>query len=365
MLKVKYKHTWSSAHQHPYRDEIIQTQDRLFSALIVGLLDRFVQNEEEVLSRLLNEIFQDNAVWNHIKEIQGFKRNEQYIIKPLIDSSRKIVLFRKLIYTLSENAETLLKCTLVNQILERIPRDLSSEILEEFLDRFMEEEQYRRSPVDGDLFIAAMNKAESIAEDPNVGNRDEREYSIEELEEDIKLVQAQSNKKFSYLSVSDSNKQEEGGATVSSELSKSIHQILVVLHQTYTKENLLTDYIASLEANTKLITYANRPVYKLALRVRNILILSNIKENVSFSKKAVREIIKHLAKLLSEALEIGLAANLATTLETQEKLNEYVENTIYPLLCMIQNKIKRILYLLKYQRHYRMLLLSMSRLLNL
>ncbi len=341
MLKVKYKHTWSSAHQHPYRDEIIQTQDRLFSALIVGLLDRFVQNEEEDLSRLLNAIFHDNAVWNHIKEIQGFKRNEQDIIKPLIDSSRNIVIFKKLIYALSENAGPLLKCTLVNQILEQIPRNLSAEILEEFLEKFMEEEQYRRSPVDGDLFIAAMNKAESIAEAPNLGNRNEREYSLEELEEDIKLVQAQSQKQFSYLSASDSNKQEEGGATVRFELSKSIHQILVVLHQTYIKENLLTDYITSLEASTELITYANRPVYKLALRVRNILILSNIKENVTFSKKAVSKVIKHLAKLLIEALEIGLVANLATTIKTQEILNEYVENTIYPLLCMIQNKIKK------------------------
>ena len=67
MLNAKYKHTWSSAHQHPFRDEIIQTQDRLFSALIVGLLDRFVQNEEKVLSGLLNAIFDNNAVWNHIR----------------------------------------------------------------------------------------------------------------------------------------------------------------------------------------------------------------------------------------------------------------------------------------------------------
>jgi hypothetical protein len=46
-----------------------------------------------------------------------------------------------------------------------------------------------------------------------------------------------------------------------------------------------------------------------------------------------------LVDLFRENLEIALAVNLAKGITSQEQLNSYVQNTVYPLLCMMQKRI--------------------------
>src|SRR4028118_1310000 len=147
MLNVKYKITFTSGHPHPYEDYIEQSQNQFLSALITGLLKRLIEEKQTSIDQQLRLLY-DNKHWNHVKDYSGFKKYKNKIVDTFITSSRHLILFNKLFEIFYIEAGALSNSLLIGECLGRIPQELSAEILEELLDRFMEAEQSRRSPQD-------------------------------------------------------------------------------------------------------------------------------------------------------------------------------------------------------------------------
>jgi hypothetical protein len=340
MLNVKYKITFTSGHPHPYEDYIEQSQNQFLSALITGLLKRLIEEKQTSIAQQLRLLY-DNKHWNHVKDYSGFKKYKNKIVDTFITSSRHLILFNKLFEIFYIEAGALSNSLLIGECLGRIPQELSAEILEELLDRFMEAEQSRRSPQDNSPFREALTQSQSFSPssepDTQVEEHEKLPPSLQELEEEIQTFQAEERVKFSRLSYIKSEV-EPKLSKVQYELSELIHQILVNLHPRRTEGSLINEYIAHLNNVHELNIYGERPVYKLALRVRNILVLSYFKESVTFPKNIIKNVVDRLVDLFSENLEIALAVNLAKGITSQEQLNYYVQNTVYPLLCMMQKR---------------------------
>lgn len=209
----------------------------------------------------------------------------------------------------------------------------------------MEEEQYRISPQDNSPFCEALTQSQSFSSgselDKQVEEHEKLQPSPQELEEEIQTLQAEERVKFSHFSYIKSEV-EPKLSKVQCELSELLHQILVNLHPRRTEASLINEYIAHLNNVHELNIYGERPVYKLALRVRNILVLSYFKESVTFPKNIIKDVVNKLVDLFRENLEIALAVNLAKGITSQEQLNSYVKNTVYQLLCMMQKRIIKI-----------------------
>jgi hypothetical protein len=341
MLNVKYKITFTSGHPHPYEDYIEQSQNQFLSALITGLLKRLIEEKQTSIDQQLRLLY-DNKHWNHVKDYSGFKKYKNKIVDTFITSSRHLILFNKLFEIFYIEAGALSNSLLIGECLGRIPQELSAEILEELLDRFMEAEQSRRSPQDNSPFREALTQSQSFSPgsdpDTQVEEHEKLPPSLQELEEEIQTFQAEERVKFSRLSYIKSEV-EPKLSKVQYELSELLHQILVNLHPRRTEASLINEYIAHLNNVHELNIYGERPVYKLALRVRNVLVLSYFKESVTFPKNIIKNVVDKLVDLFRENLEIALAVNLAKGITSQEQLNSYVRNTVYPLLCMMQKRI--------------------------
>ena len=343
MLHQRYRISWTSGRPHPYENYIYQSQNQFLSALITGLLKRLIEEKQTSIDQQLRLLY-DNKHWNNVKEYLGFKKDKNKIgVDFFITSSRHLILFNKLFNIFNIEAGALSNSLLICECLDRIPQELSAEILEELLERFMEKEQYRRSPQDNSPFWEALTKSQSFSQgsepDKEVEEHEKLPPSLQELEEEIQTFQAEERGKFpadfSYIK----SEVETNLSQVQSELSKGLHQILVNLHPRRTEACLINEYIAYLNNVHELNIYGERPVYKLALRVRNILVLSYFKESVTFPKNTIKNVVDKLVDLFSENLEIALAVNLAKGITSQEQLNSYVKNTVYPLLCMMQKRI--------------------------
>jgi hypothetical protein len=341
MLHQRYRISWPSGHPHPYEDYIYQSQNQFLSALITRLLKRLIEEKQTSIAQQLRLLY-DNKHWNYVKDYSGFKKHKNKIVDTFITSSRHLILFNKLFNIFYVEAGALSNSLLICECLDRIPQELSAEILEELLDRFMEEEQYRISPQDNSPFCEALTQSQSFSPgsepDKQVEEHEKLQPSPQELEEEIQTLQAEGRVNFSHLSYIKSEV-EPKLSKVQYELSELLHQILVKLHPRRTEASLINEYIADLNKVDELNIYGERPVYKLALRVRNILVLSYFKESVIFPTK---KIIKDVVYLFRENLEIALAVNLAKGITSQEQLNSYVKNTVYPLLCMMQKRIIKI-----------------------
>jgi hypothetical protein len=342
MLNVKYKITFTSGHPHPYDDYVDQSQNQFLSALITGLLKRLIEEKQTSIDQQLRFLY-DNKHWNDVKDYSGFKKDKnKNFVDPFITSSRHLILFNKLFKIFKIEAGALSNSLLICECLDRIPQELLAEILEELLDRFMEEEQYRRSPQDHSPFCEALTQSQSVSPgsepDKQVEEYEKLQPSPQALEEEIQTFQAEERVKFSHLSYIKSEV-ESKLSKVQYELSELLHKILVNLHPRRTEASLINEYIAHLNNVHELNIYGERPVYKLALRVRNILVLSYFKESVTFPKNIIKNVVDKLVDLFSENLEIALAVNLAKGITSQEQLNSYVKNTVYPLLCMMQKRI--------------------------
>lgn len=342
MLHQRYRISWTSGHPHPYEDYIYQSQNQFLSVLITGLLKRLIEEKQTSIDQHLRLLY-DNKHWNHVKDYSGFKKDKNKIgVDFFITSSRHLILFNKLLEIFNIEAGALSNSLLIRKCLDRIPQELSAEILEELLDRFMEEEQYRISPQDNSPFCEALTQSQSVSpgseSDKQVEEHEKLQPSPQELEEEIQTLQAEERVKFSHFSYIKSEV-EPKLSKVQYELSELLHQILVNLHRRRTEASLINEYIAHLNNVDELNIYGKRPVYKLALRVRNILVLSYFKESVTFPKNIIKNVVDKLVDLFSESLEIALAVNLAKGITSQEQLNSYVKNTVYPLLCMMQKRI--------------------------
>jgi hypothetical protein len=341
MLNAKYKITFTSGHPHPYEDYIYQIQNQFLSALITGLLKRLIEEKQTSIAQQLRLLY-DYKHWNHVKEHSGFKKYKNKIVDTFITSSRHLILFNKLFKLFNSEAGALSNSLLICECLDRIPQELSAEILEELLDRFMEEEQCRISPQDNSPLCEALTQSQSVSPgsepDKQVEEHEKLQPSPQELEEQIQTFQAEERVKFSHLSYIKSEV-EPNLSKVQYELSELLHQILVNLHPRRTEASLINEYIAHLNNVPELNIYGERPVYKLALRVRNILVLSYFKESVTFPKNIIKDVVNKLVDLFRENLEIALAVNLAKEITSQEQLNSYVRNSVYPLLCMMQKRI--------------------------
>ncbi len=305
-------------------------------------MKRLIEEKETSIDQQLRLLY-DNKHWNHVKEYSVFKTpKKNKIVDTFITSNRHLILFNTLFNIFSIEAGGLSNSLLICECLDRIPQELSAEILEELLNRFMEEEQYRISPQDNSPFREALTQSQSFSPssepDTQVEEHEKLPPSLQELEEEIQTFQAEERVKFSRLSYIKSEV-EPKLSKVQYELSELIHQILVNLHPRRTEASLINEYIAHLNNVDELNIYGERPVYKLALRVRNILVLSYFKESVTFPKNTIKNVVDKLVDLFSENLEIALAVNLAKGITSQEQLNSYVKNTVYPLLCMMQKRI--------------------------
>lgn len=338
MLNAKYQLTFTSGHQHPYTDKISEVQNKFLSALLAGLLHKLIEDLQKDIGQQLEIIYSN---WNHLKSHQEFKQNtNKSIVDPFISKNRNLLLFQKLFTIFSNEGRDLLNSPLVIEITNKVSQDLIVELLEELLDRFMQEKKIRLSPEDENPFVEQYNKSQHTnaesEENRQLEENQKLEFSPEDLENEIQTIQANKRAKFSHLNY---KKTKNNLSKVQYELSEFIHQNLVKLYPRKNEETLLYDYISSLESIPDLMNYVNRPIYKLALRVRNILVLSYFKENVSFSKSDINQLIKHIARLFIEELEIGLVIHIARKILLAEKLESYLKESIYPILCMIQNKI--------------------------
>src|SRR4028119_1754667 len=161
MLNAKYKITFTSGHPHPYEDYIYQNSNQFLSALITGLLKRLIEEKQTSIDRQLRLLY-DN--WNHVKDYSGFKKEKnKIVVDTFITSSRHLILFNKLFDIFYIEAGALSNSLLIGECLGRIPQELSAEILEELLDRFMEAEQSRRSPQDNSPFREALTQSQSFS----------------------------------------------------------------------------------------------------------------------------------------------------------------------------------------------------------
>lgn len=138
MLKLNKVLSFSSQTSHPYLTWIEQTQEKIFLAITVGLLKRLVQDTEEIVAEKLQ---QSNRVWNRIKELNGFKNNENELTQSLVDSTRKLLLLRQLILHFSEISICFVDSDLIKEVLNIVPDNTVLVFLEELLDDFMKNEQ--------------------------------------------------------------------------------------------------------------------------------------------------------------------------------------------------------------------------------
>ncbi|ERT08019.1 hypothetical protein M595_2017 [Lyngbya aestuarii BL J] len=336
MLHAKYKITWNSGQDHPYKDDMTQIQNQFLSALVARLLKRLIEEQQTSIEQQLNCIYNN---WNCLKEHTGFKKHKN-IAEPFITSSRHFLLFQNLFEIFLQASGDLLNYPLIDKCLDKIPKDLSAEILDELLDRFMKEEQYRCSPEDRSPFLMELERSQSASETSEANEKIEENRkppsSPEELELLIEKFQKEKQVKFSHLTYKKSEV-EAKLSKVQNEFSEVIHNILVSLYKRRTEETLITEYIDTL--NNDLKSYGKRPVYKLALRIRNILVLSHFKGSVTFPKNIIENIVKNIAKVFGEELEICFAVHFAKSVTSKEELYSYVKNTVDPILYMIQNTL--------------------------
>lgn len=282
MLKSKYNLSWSSQTMHPYQSRIEQVQDKILLAISVGLLKRLTKNSEGIVSEKLSSIFNGNLVWNNIKELKGFTRNERHITDPLVESTRRLLLFRKFISHISTISTPFTESDFVKEILDPIPDETTSVLLEELLDNFMEKERSRFSPEEDNPLLNQIEETKTIEEDFPESSKttNDEDYLADRVDDEIQFIQ-QSKNLNSIDSISNTKNQSysnEGTKTIDGELRKYIHSILQNLHSQSKKITVLTqeykEYIDKLENHQQIQLYINRPAYKLALRIRNNLVFN-------------------------------------------------------------------------------------------
>ncbi len=341
MLKSNYQLSFSSQTNHRYQEWIAQVQEKVFLAVSIELLKRLVRDSENIVSERLKSILKDKDVWNKIQTLSGFKKNERELSDPLIDSSRKLLLFRKLILCLSITSAPFNESKLVRKILDKIPESSTSIVLEELLDDFMKKEQHKLSPNDENPFLREIKRARTIDEyfADISETEDDEDYFPDKVDKEIQSIQFEKQKKTFTVSSNNQRSSEEGSITVDSELRGYIHSVLCNLHSQNNLGDFVQDYIAQLENHADMMLYINRPAYKLALRIRNILIFSYSNENQSFSKEGISRTLSKFKETLNRNLEINLSFNYIQDLQDLTTQQEYFQKTIYKIACKIQNKI--------------------------
>ncbi|GAB4544557.1 MAG: hypothetical protein Tsb0014_38580 [Pleurocapsa sp.] len=332
MLKTESQLSFSSKINHFYSDLVARTKNKLLIDLAIKLLDKFIKHDENIILNKLNLIIVNNEVWNKIKEIKGFKKRENYeLIQPLVNSTRRLLLLRRLSFSLTQSFESFSEMCLIEKIIEYIPEELQAEILEELLNHFLKQETLRCSPPDS-LLVAAMQK-----DKPRQEAQKEKNTPIE-IEEAINRIKIQKQNQLSQLSFEVSHLKKDI-AIVYSELSQPIHSVLVELRNRSDSDNLLSHYLTLLDDNEDIKGYANRPAYKLALRIRNMLILKKSTTS-SFSKQGIQQFVTGFERQFSETLEISLFKNFIKNKNNPE-IKKSIKHTTYVILCMLQNKISR------------------------
>ncbi|MEM8569006.1 MAG: hypothetical protein AAGF85_21280 [Bacteroidota bacterium] len=143
---------------HPYEEWLVNLQYKVNAAISIGLLDRLIDIEKPIISEKLNYILGNNSVWNNLKDLSGFKKNKKIVTNTLISSTRKLLLYRKLHLLLGNFAGDLKNSDFINRILEKIPRNATSVMLEELLDIFMKDEISRLSSQEEDPIIKSIKK---------------------------------------------------------------------------------------------------------------------------------------------------------------------------------------------------------------
>lgn len=338
MLNKKYQITGKLGHFHPYTDEVAKLQNKFLSALLSGILNKLISDIQDNIANKIR-LFYD-AYWNQIKDYNGFKKaTHKNVVDDFITANRNLLLFKKVLSIFYEEAEELATSHIIHETTEKIPQELCVELLEELLDRFMKEEQLRLSAEDENPFWKKHIEGESANTDPISSSQpedhQEPELLPEDLDKEIDTIQLQKQTRFAHFLYRESK---TNLSKVQYELSQFLHQKLVEFYPHRNKPTLIYEYISSLEAIPELIEYVNRPVYKLLLRVRNILILSYFKRSATFSKDIIRNLVNDIANCFSEELEMAIAISFAKTTR-REELDSYVRATIYPILCMIQKRI--------------------------
>ncbi|WP_254174993.1 hypothetical protein [Planktothrix pseudagardhii] len=329
----------SSQTNHPYHEWIAQIQEKIFLAVSIGLLNRLAKEQENIIDKKLEIILRENKVWNNIKTIKEFD-NKKEISDPLVNSTRKLLLFRKLASSFSKIANPFTESELVIDILNKIPDDTTSVVLEELLDRFMEEEQYKLSPHQDNPFIKQVAQVRTIdeffAEIPEIA--DEAKYYADRVDEGIQSIQLQKQKTVFISNNINQDNSEESLKTIDSQFREYIHPVLQSLYgeRKLKLENPTKKYIVLLENQPEILLYIDRPIYKIALRVRNILIFDYIDKNPSFSKEGISSIFDFFKKTLTENLEIHLFLSFIEKVDNKQK---HMQKIVYKIVCKIYNTI--------------------------
>lgn len=347
MLNSTHQLQISLQTKHPYEEWIVTLQHKTCAAISVGLLDRLMIFEESLVFEKLNYILNNNSVWNNLKDLNGFKKNEKETTNKLITSTRKLLLYRQLRLSLSHISTSLTGTNFVNRILDKIPENVTSMVLEELLDRFMKDEIQRKSSQKDNPIIKEIEKAEKEAQKDDskrgkwiiINNRDNFPIDPNSVDEEIQRIQNIKQSRSYPSSPSDQHDEKEGTSTINSELGNYIYSVLKNLHNQTTSSDLLDDYLYKLENDINIGPYINRPDYKLALRVKNILIFSYSSNDQMFSKSGIEDVLKLFNKTFFENLEIYLFLEFIKDSSHANYTHEYIKNIVQKILCKIYYEI--------------------------
>lgn len=325
MLNSSYNLEVSNHTQHPHEEKILDIREKACAEIISLLLQRLIDDEKSIISEKLNYLL-SNQVWNYIKSINGFKKNEKESCSQLLTSSRNIFLYEQLRLYMIQRASSLANTRFVREVFQGIPADFTSIFLEEFLDDFMKVEIRRNSSEENDPFLKAIEEARNPNEAQDILEDDK--YLPENVNQEIERIQTQKQQN-PYLGVTQNSQNGllEGERTVDSELRGHIHPVLESLHgQTFS--DIAQEYLNGLSNSEGIKSYIERPPYKLAPRVRNIIVFSPSGSHYIFSKNGIKKIIEKFENRFKECFEILIFIRLFEKkqgLESQQIVRECVD----------------------------------------
>lgn len=332
MFKSKHQLTVSSHVGHPYEEQISDLYSKARAAIIMGLLERLIRDEESEITSRLCLLFEKEK-WNKIKDIKGFDKNEREISDVLVASTRNLLLFQQL-YSYFDNISGLLTSSYFTQkALEGIPDEAISLMLEEFLDVFMEEEVIKHSDNENNPIVKAIEEAETLEQDSSSSSSDQ--YLPDSVDQEIKRIQIEKQSQFP-MEGFQANQQSptKENRTVNAEIRNYIHPILKNLYGRVGSD-LTQEYIEGLKNDINIRAYINRPPYKLALRIRNILVFSRSSFNVPFSKKGISEILKSFQRTFKEQLETRIFLKVIKNNIELEPQKNNLKQSIHRIVCRI------------------------------
>ncbi|MDV3348827.1 hypothetical protein QGP82_09015 [Leptothoe sp. LEGE 181152] len=337
---------------HPYEEWLVNLQHKVNAAISVGLLDRLIDIEKPIVSEKLNYILDNNNIWNALKDLNGFKKNEKIVTNTLIHSTRKLLLYKQLRLSLCYFAGSLKDSDFINRILAEIPCDATSVMLEELLDIFMKNEISRLSSQEENPIIKDIKKAEAESKKQKDDNKKGEWIAISigndlptdpnSVDEEITRVQNIKQSKSYSSSPSSPHDEKEGSIIINSELGGYIHPTLKQLYNARNNRSnlaIVDDYLYRLGQDSNIKLYIDRPIYKLALRVRNILIFSYSNNDQLFSNSGIEDAFKVFKKVFFENIEIYLFLALIQNQENKNESLKFVEFSIRKILQKIFYKI--------------------------